>query len=177
MVLPGMEAVPAPRSRGGGSQPVRPTVEPSDGIDRLTVHGRVVRGASSDASRRRTLTDVGAMQRNRREALRIQTRAPDEPTIHIGLTEEIGRVVRFHAAAVEDVDIRCDLVADQPSELFPDQGVHFVGLLRGCGVSGANRPHGFVGDDQIWCGLDVNPRQTAIELRAYNGFRISGVSF
>src|SRR2546425_9354037 len=81
-----------------------------------------------------------------RELGRVETRAPDECAVDVGLGHEGVDISGFHAAAIEDADAPGRRVGREADELAADGVVHFLRLPRGRGAARADRPDRLVGD-------------------------------
>src|SRR5437667_9019166 len=58
----------------------------------------------------------------------------------------------------------------------PDKSVHFLRLFRRRGDPCANRPHGFISDDDTFEVIGCQPSETALKLSCDNTFRASLLS-
>src|SRR6476620_8251885 len=76
---------------------------------------------------------------DRQEVLRDQRRTTNESAIHIGLSEELTRVRRLHAAPIEEPQ-RASNCTIQSSKFVTDEPVHGLRLVRRGGAAGADCP-------------------------------------
>src|SRR5882672_238263 len=90
------------------------------------------------AARRRT---------DRDEVLGRQRRPADQSSVDVGHREQLLRVPRLHAAAVEDREPGERLVARR--EARARERVHLLRLLRRRVLAGADRPYGLVGEHRV----------------------------
>jgi len=90
--------------------------------------------------------------------------AADEAAIDIGLAKEFAGVVGFDGAAVEDSDkIRCFGVGDL-CDFGANHGANTFGFRSVAGLSGADCPNRFVGDDEAVKLGGVNILEGTLEL-------------
>ena len=85
---------------------------------------------------------------NIEKGLGVETCAADEGSIDIGLGHEVGGILRFDTAAVEDTDGGSGGPKERDKELS-NLLMDFVGLFGGGYFAGADGPDRFVGDDQL----------------------------
>ena len=83
----------------------------------------------------------------------VEGGAADERAVDVGLRHERVDVVGLHAATVQDPDGVGTRLAGEVAEEPTDRGVHFLGLLGGGGLSGADGPHGLIGEGEGADGL------------------------
>ena len=83
-----------------------------------------------------------------REALRIQARAAHQRAVHVGLGQDLGRVVGLHAAAVEHAHALGRLLRAVAHERA-DERDRLLRLLGRGDLPGADRPDRLVGDHHV----------------------------
>ena len=102
------------------------------------------------------------------EAVGFEAGTADEGAVDVGLAEEDGCIGGFHAAAVLNSDFVRGFRIGDFCENFADMGVGILGLLRGGIAAGADRPDGFIGDDDAGDFFGRHAGQTAAELGGEN---------
>jgi hypothetical protein len=97
------------------------------------------------------------------EGVHLEAGAAHQGAVDVRLGEELGGVARGHAAPVEDGHA----VGHLPEQLVDagdDVDADLLGLGRGGGPAGADRPHRLVSDDQLPVGEVVHVLQGAAQL-------------
>ena len=102
---------------------------------------------------------------NIEKGLRVETCAADEGSIDIGLGHEVGGILRFDTAAVEDADGGPGGTKERDKELS-NLLMDIVGLFGGGYFASTDGPDRLVGDDQL---LELVGRESG-EGRADLGF-------
>jgi len=98
------------------------------------------------------------------EIRRFEGSSPDQATIDVGLPKQLGRVVGFDTTAIQDACAVSRHVAEGFTQATANEAMDFLSLFRGGNTSGADGPHGFVGDGDRFELLGCEPIQAAIEL-------------
>src|SRR2546427_334342 len=94
----------------------------------------------------------------------VKTRPTDQGAVDVGLRHERVDVLRLDAAAVEDAHPLRGGGRSEAHQLAANGVVDFLGLPRGRGASGADRPHRLVGDDAAGQLLGARAGERALHL-------------
>src|SRR3989449_536086 len=94
----------------------------------------------------------------------VKARPTDQGAVDVGLRHERVDVLRLDAAAVEDAHPLRGGGRSEAHQLAANGVVDFLGLPRGRGASGADRPHRLVGDDAAGQLLGARAGERALHL-------------
>ncbi|RMR80737.1 hypothetical protein ALP78_05395 [Pseudomonas coronafaciens pv. striafaciens] len=108
---------------------------------------------------------------DRTELICIQGSSTNEPPIDIRHAEELDRIGRLHAAAIEKSHTLCDF-GILLCQLRTDCCVHFLGFLRRSSQSGANGPDRLVSNNSVDQCADAKLGDDTVQLTPYHFKRL-----
>jgi hypothetical protein len=102
------------------------------------------------------------------EIRRFEGSPPDQTTIDVGLNKQLGSIVWFDAATVQNSNFLCRSSTERITQSASYEAMYLLRLFRGGSASCADGPNGFVGDGNRCELLGGKPLQAAIELSEDN---------
>ena len=100
------------------------------------------------------------------ELVRLEGGTTNEATVHVGLAEQLLRVLGVHAAAVLDGQRLGSVLTVQLAHHLADGSADFLCLVGGGSLAGADGPDGLVGDDHVLQLLGGDTVQSDLHLHA-----------